>query len=149
MPITSPRPLTALPAAGDVRKKPSRSPSLYNFVSCLNESLNRRLAACNVVLPLVLCPCVLAPLPLAAVLPAAERDVTLPAVFEDLCCICALFSQCKFACILLITLLVRSISSLTRWLSLIIIMLVRPSNSSSALLMRDTSSRRDSCSVSR
>lgn len=50
---------------------------------------------------------------------------------------------------LLMTALVRSMSSLTRWLSLNTIMFARPSSSVIALEMRDTSSRRESWSVRR
>lgn len=65
------------------------------------------------------------------------------------CWIVALISQCSCMRMLLIAAFVCSISSLLRWLSFMIIMLVRPSTSVKVVEIRDTSSRRFSCSVRR
>lgn len=87
----------------------------------------------------------LLPLAVAAVVPGV---LELPAALER-CWSVALTTHCRCMRMLLIAALTCSISSLVRWLSLMIIMFVRPSRSVRALAMRDTSSRRESCNVSR
>ena len=122
----------------------------HSLVSCLVESLSLRKGAGNVPLGpgLEPAPCVaLRLLVVALVLPAA-LVVELPAEFDRWCSV-ALISQCSCMRMPLMAALVCSISSLVRWLSLMTIMLVRPSSSMSVLAMRVTSSRRESCKVRR
>lgn len=129
--------------------------SSHSLVSCLVESLKRRSGVCNVALALVLLPMpalALAPLdaPLAlplvlALVPALAVELPAALRWDRV----ALISQCNCIRMLLMAAFVCSVSSFCLWLSLMIIMLVRPSSSVSALVIRDTSSRRESCKVRR
>ena len=131
-------------------KHESHSTLYHSLVSCLVESLSLRSGAWNVAaVPDRLAPCVALLALLLALALAPALPVELPAAFDVRWCKVALISQCNCMRIPLIAAFVCSISSLTRWLSLITIMLVRPSHSVRALAIRDTSSRRESCSVSR
>lgn len=123
---------------------------VHSLVSCLVVSLSRRKGIWNDALgPGLAAEFCATPAPLAPALPtpaALPVEALAPALRL---CKWELINHCMCMRMLLMMELVRSISSLTRWLSLNTIMLVRPSSSFMALVMRDTSSRRESCSVRR